>query len=184
MILDINLSKKLYSNLDLTNNNIKGEFLLLKQFEEEFDEGDIEWNKLDADKKQLKRLITLKNVKKTLPSDRKDYFRVEEFIIDLHEAINICLDKIESFNIPSYMEEFFIRIKTILLLEKIIINSYRDPRRIKNLHYSIIKTLVYDCINGEYEEIFIEKIGVLYFESKIDALNWILANDSLPSESL
>ncbi|GEN72144.1 hypothetical protein CLA01_22160 [Chryseobacterium lathyri] len=34
--------------------------------------------------------------------------------------------------------------------------------------YDRIKYIIYDCLNGELEEYFVEKINILYYESKLE----------------
>lgn len=158
----------------MDNHNVRNEIQLLNQFDDTVKDEDIEWVHLKDDEKQLKRILALKSVKKTLLEENKDFFRFEESIIDLYEALTNCLDKI-SINQEYYdKNEFFIRLNIFLSLEKSIINQFKDVRRINNLNYTIAKALIYDCLNGAFGDFFLKKAGLLYFESKLDIAQWLL----------
>jgi hypothetical protein len=171
---NIELFKKWYTYFDNKNSKIKDEFDLLCKIEVKYGlEIDAEWIKLSDEGKQIKRILTLRNVKKTLKADDVDMFRYEESIIDLYESIALCLQKIENV-IEVQIDDNILRLKAMLNVQKWNINKYRDPRRIESLNYKIFKDLVFDCINSVHQDFFIQKSGIFFFESKLEIAQRLL----------
>lgn len=173
-MFDIEKFVRLYDQFDLTKPNIRNEIDLLYRIDTTIVDTDAKWIVMSDEEKQLKRIVSLKHVKKVLSDDRKDLFRLEESIIDLYESVIICLDKINK--ILDCKNEYIVRFYFFLSLEKYVINSFVDIRKIDDLYYSIGKAIIYDCLNGLMEEYFLRESGLLFFESKLEIAHRLLMN--------
>jgi hypothetical protein len=153
-----------YENFSIED---KSEILWLKkQFNQTSLDEDINWNKLSDKEKQIKRIIRSKIIKKSIHYDI-DFFRYEESIIDLYEAINSCLKTVDDCNFNNLT---VVRLKAHLCLIKKTINRFKDTRQVKNLFLKELKTVIYYCLNGDMEMYFIEEVNILYLESKLEIL--------------
>lgn len=157
--------KENYSNYLGPYKDLKQEFVWLDS-EYNFDESDTDetWNSISSKEKQLQRLYKSKSSKKT-EGFRLGLFSYEESIVDLVEAINLILRNLKKTKETNIQ---ITRLIAHLYVQKKYIDSFRNPREIKNLFYDRIKYIIYDCLNGELEEYFINKINILYFESKLE----------------
>lgn len=164
---------------------IKREFILLadksKKLKDEFkfldknyslviDNVDDNWDNLNNNEKQIKRLYLSKMAKKT-ENYNKGVFKYEESIIDLYESIISCLNKLnsdKSENINS------IRLKAHLCLLQKNINRFRDPRKIDDFNYEQLNLVINDCLNSNFEKYFIENINILYLQNKLEVIRSLL----------
>lgn len=163
--------KKEFEHLDLTRDDVRAEFNLIEKIQsEEPSEIDKVWNSLTEREKRLKRVGISSVARKTLAYN-KGLFIYEESITDLYEAICTTLEKLRT----SGKENNVIRRLIIFLeLERYNLNIHRDPRKIKNLHYSVAQNLIKFCLYGELEEFFLYEINLPYLQSKfyISDLLW------------
>ncbi len=160
---------KLYESLDLSNANIAAEYASIQAMLRSSDQqNDQEWDALSDEEKQVKRILMLKGVKKVLKPNNIDMFRFEESIIDLYESIVSCLHKLEEHIQNTSGDLLMSRLKAMLQLEQMIINKQKDPKEIENLHYDLFKHLIFDCLNSDNQDFFIQKSGILYYESKLE----------------
>lgn len=145
----------------------KTELLWLKEqlINSDLDE-DSNWNVLSDNKKQIKRIFRSKMAKKTI-NYTIDFFRYEESVIDLYEAIISCLKVLDVTNKKDIQ---ITRLKAYLCLTKKNINRYKDSREIKNFHFEKFKSVIYNCLNCSLEQYFIEDVNILYLESKLEIL--------------
>jgi hypothetical protein len=157
-----------YSKYATSSANCKNEFTVLTNFLKQTVLEDSPWNALPAHKKQIKRILSLKGVKKTLLLENADFFRYEESIIDLYEAITSVLIVVETQLKSNKDVELLNRVYLMLTFLAIKINAFQDMRRIDDLHLTEFKQLINDCLNSDLEEFFIYQSGLLFFESKIE----------------
>lgn len=166
---EILLEYESFDNID------KSEVLWLKEqfFNTSLDE-DIEWNELSDNKKRIKRIFWSKMARKTAEYDN-GFFRYEDSIIDLYEAIIHCLYKL---NDTKQKSKQITRLKAFLCLIKMKINSHKDTKKIEDFYFSQFKSIIYECLNCSLEEYFIEKINILYLESKLEILRRLKVNET------
>ena len=163
--MDWKIIKGNYLNYVGPYKNLKEEFVWLdNEFYSNEVDTDERWNNISSKEKQLQRLYRSKSSKKT-EGFRLGLFSYEESILDLVEAINLILRNLKKTKETNIQ---ITRLIAHLYLQKKYIDSFRNPREIKNLFYDRIKYIIYDCLNGELEEYFIRKINILYFESKLE----------------
>ncbi|WP_375604920.1 hypothetical protein [Flavobacterium davisii] len=145
----------------------KSELLWLKeQFNNSDLDDDISWNSLTEMEKQIKRLLRSKIIRKST-NYTIDFFRYEECVIDLYEAVINCSHKL---NLSPKKSIQITKLKAYLYLTKRNINSYKDVRKIKDFYFYRLKSLIYECLNCSLEKYFIEEINILYLESKLEIL--------------
>ncbi|MDP9960386.1 hypothetical protein [Chryseobacterium lathyri] len=163
--MDWKIIKENYSNYVGPYKNLKEEFIWLNNefysYEVDTDE---RWNNINSKEKQLERIYRSKSSKKT-EGFKLGLFIYEESIIDLVEAIDLVLSKLKNTEENSFQ---ITRLIAHLYVEKKNVNRFRDCKKIKSLFYDRIKSIIYDCLNGELEHYFIKKANILYLESKLD----------------
>lgn len=121
---------------------------------------EMKWNDLSDEEKQKKRKQALAQVKRwsSAENDKAD-FSVEEHVIALYDAIQDILDKIELLPEKGMADRLTVRMKSLLLIEKIFINEQFNSEKIRHVDRSIMANLIKDCEGS-----------VLYHDLRLDKL--------------
>lgn len=164
-MIDIEFFKSQYISFDIKDERIKNEYNLLKKVVHANKE-DCEWCILTNEEKQLKRLLSLRSVKKATAYNWETFF-LEESIIDLYEALKISLVSLESRKEFFLNKYYFTRLSIMLNVEILYINTYRDIRQLVGVNYAIINSLINDCLNSIDEKLYLEDSSILFLESKL-----------------
>ncbi|UYZ64410.1 hypothetical protein [Hymenobacter weizhouensis] len=127
---------------------IKQESSLVKRVYEE-----IQWRGLPDESKQEKRRAALSILEKwSFEDGKQDSLVYERSIVSLYDSI----EKVLSQQLPT--ATLFLRIKAILLIERIFINEKRDLNSIRHMDYYIWEN-VFKEAQCEHNNIF-EEIGL------------------------
>jgi hypothetical protein len=127
---------------------------------------DDDWNSLEDENKQLKRIKYSTAYRKT-PGFYIGIFELEERVLDLYESIESCYDKL-----GVNLSVLAIRLRAHLLLVKKTINRYRDVREINDFYLNELRSVIIDCMDTNEENYFIEDVNILYLKIKLeDVLN-------------
>lgn len=166
----IDLIIESYTQLNMDNINIQKEYLLLKERKNATNEKKTKWDYYSDEEKHLQRIYQLSIFNKmySYREENKTLFKLEESLIDLLEAVYNCLNRLNQNNeISSHSD--MIRVKSMLWLLKERLNQSEDLRLVDDLYFETIKFLIYDCFNGELQDYFVKKSGLLFLKCKIES---------------
>lgn len=160
-----------FKELSNGNSALEEELLWLENSYNNIFCSDTKWNTLSDQEKQLQRIFRSKSAKKT-DGYKLGVFAYEESVIDLYMAVELVLNQLEKTDVKHLQ---IIRLKACLYLEKKNINAFRDAINIKDFYYQQIKSVIYFCLNCEFENFFTRETDILYLESKLDIVNqyWV-----------
>lgn len=144
---------------------------LKEKYIQSFDQTDVTWENYSDKEKQVRRIKFLIQMKKT-ENYESDFFKMEESIIDLYEAIESCLNNLNSTS-DNLLE---IKLTAYLLLIKKLINRHKDPRKNKDFYLSELRKTIKDCLNSEKEDYFISDVNILYLDCKVELLQRIIGS--------
>lgn len=151
-----------YKEIEQKMPNAYAEYFALTIIKEE-----LEWQNLTDEEKQRKRIVVLKMVKKVLTPETKNVFDLDDSIIDLYEAVQNLLDDINKMHNNDLI---IVRLKSMLIMEKFLLNESRDAKKIRYFNHSIMKNLIRDVLdNPNYEKLYKHLDSKIhYLESKLD----------------
>jgi hypothetical protein len=144
-MIELNKMILKYSELTKNNKSLSNEIAFLEKISKEYcTETNEEWIRLSDNEKKIKRILLLKTFRKT-EGYHNGVFEIEERIIDLYEAIENVLIKL---NVGA-SEFLIIRLQVYLLLIKKIINCNRDIRKVKDFYLKELQSIISDCVNSQ-----------------------------------